>query len=170
MTAFEITRDLILLGVGLFGAGLSIFNYFQTKDRDRRKMRITMGTAMPTYPDGTIGRPHAQIEATNIGQRPITVSNIYIEVPNNGRMFPIDGNGFPGVPDTMLPATLSDGDTAHRCYAYIDIAQALQSSGRDATVTLTPVAEDSAGGVHKGEPWTTSPSELIKVGRPIKSS
>lgn len=170
MSTFEIARDVILLALALFGAGLSVFNYFQAKGRDRRKLLVKLSTAVPTFDDGRIGRPYARVEVTNIGHRAVTVSNLYIEVPNGGRMFPMDDHGLAGIPDTQLPVTLGDGDTAYRHYAYTEIAQALEASDRPGNVTLTPVADDTAGGVHRGEPWETTAADMFTQGRPIRSA
>lgn len=167
MTTFEITRDLILLGLALFGAGLSVFNFFHARERERRKVRVCMNTVTPAYDDGTVGRPHARIEATNIGHRDVTVTNIYIELPNGGKMFAMTRDGLPGVRDTALPITLSDGDVAYFHAAYVDLAEALLSSGRDESLPLTPVAEDTSGGIHRGKPWKISAAELFSIGQPI---
>ncbi|MEO5807883.1 hypothetical protein [Devosia sp.] len=169
MTAFEVIRDLVLLALGVFGAALSIFNYVQADRRERRTMRVAMNTVMPTYFDGTIGNPYVQIEATNTGHRPIAVTTMYILVPGGGKLVSMAGSTFPGVPDTGLPVTLTDGQSATKTYAYIDVARALSKSGRSTMVTLTPVAEDSSGGMHKGKPWTTSADEIERQSGPISS-
>lgn len=50
MTNFEISRDVILLALGLFGTGLSIFNYVDAKAKDRRQLKVTLSSAIPTGP------------------------------------------------------------------------------------------------------------------------
>lgn len=169
MTTFEIVRDLVLLALGLFGAALSIFNYVQAERREKRSVRVVMKTIMPTYFDGSIGAPHIQIEATNVGHRPVAITGISIMTPNGGRLVSMDGSSFPGVPDSALPATLGDGQSAQKTYAYIDVAQALARSGQETKVTLTPVAEDSSGGIHTGTPWEISADDMERNSGPISS-
>jgi pseudouridine-5'-phosphate glycosidase len=71
--------------------------------------------------------------------------------------------GFPGYKSTSLPAVLSDGATAITVMSYGDIAAALRGIGSGNNVKITPVAEDSLGGVHRGEPFDVDISEYEKM-------
>ncbi|RWX74437.1 hypothetical protein EPK99_24960 [Neorhizobium lilium] len=161
MTTFEVVRDVLLLGLGLFGTGLSIFNYIDAKSKDKRQIRVTLSSAIPTYHDGSLGLTYAKLEATNVGSRDVVVSSMFIEASRGGRLTSFEQGVFPGVADTILPTPLSDGHSAHRFYAYRDIGEALIGSGRTGKQTITPVCEDSSGAQHRGEPWEVTPEELL---------
>jgi hypothetical protein len=161
MTTFEVVRDVLLLGLGLFGAGLSIFNYLDAKSKDQRKIRVTLSTAIPTYQDGSLGLTYAKLEATNVGSRDVVVSSMFIEATPTGRLTAFDNGAFPGIADSTLPTALSDGRSAHRFYAYRDIGEALIKSGRTGKQIITPVCEDSSGAKHRGTPWEVDPQMLL---------
>ncbi|WP_322887000.1 hypothetical protein U8C36_12200 [Sinorhizobium medicae] len=161
MTTFEIVRDAVLLAISVFGAGLSVFNYWEAKQKDRRQIKVVMSTIAPVY-GSSIGPAHAKIEATNIGYRDVTVSSLYIELSNGTTLANLDF-GFPGLADTHLPMRLTDGETAHRSYSYAGIGEALLSSGRTSKQKIFPVCVDSSGGIYKGEAWDVDPNELARM-------
>jgi hypothetical protein len=72
-------------------------------------------------------------------------------------------SSIPGIPDTPLPATLSDGQTAFSIMSYEEIGNALLQSGRTGKVKLTPVCVDTAENVYHGEPWTVDPQEFLRM-------
>lgn len=158
MTTFEIVRDVATLAVAVFGAGLSIFNYWEAKQKDRRRIRVTMSTVTPVYGQ-SLGPTYAKLEATNVGHRDVTVSSLYIELSNGSTLANFD-NGFQGFPDTTLPIRLTDGESAYRTYSYSGIGEALISSGRKTKQKLVPVCVDSSGETHKGIAWEVDPNEF----------
>ena len=81
MTTFEIVRDAVLLAISVFGAGLSVFNYWEAKQKDRRQIKVVMSTITPVY-GNSLGPSHAKLEATNIGHRHVTVKSLYVELAN----------------------------------------------------------------------------------------
>jgi hypothetical protein len=66
-----------------------------------------------------------------------------------------------GMADTSLPITLSDGQSAQLFQSYRDIGQALLKHGRTGKTKLTPICEDSSGGIHRGEHWDVDPHEFM---------
>lgn len=75
---------------------------------------------IPTYTDGTLGSPFARVMATNLGQRPVTISRLTIELPGRQHFSPDVAVGL-------------DRSRLH-----------------GSKVKLTPIAEDSAGRGHRG--------------------
>lgn len=144
-----VAKDIGLFAIAAYGAALSTFNWRQAARRDKRSLDIRIRTAMPTY-GARLGPPWACIDATNSGSRPVTVHVLTFALPDGRRLFSMAGNGFPGLESTPLPATLPYGGTATAVMSYGDIAAALRSAGHDGIVSLTPVAEDSVGGIHRG--------------------
>lgn len=152
-------KDAVLFLLAIYGAALSTFNWRQAVRKERRAVRVTMSTVMPTQ-GNQVGPCFAKVEATNIGHRPVTITTLALELPSGGRMYAMVPHGFPFMPDTALPISLQDGQTAHVFHAYRDIAAALTQSGRTGKTKLIPVCEDSAGGVYRGKPWTVDPAEF----------
>lgn len=158
MTKFEIVRDVILLILALFGAGLSLFNYFDARKKERRVLTIKLGSALPVF--GTeLGATFVRLTATNTGSRPVTLVHLGLELDGGSRLGVLEANLMPGVEDTRLPVVLADGQQATIHVPYADIGQGLLSSGRTGKVRLTPVGEDSSGQRHVGKGWTVDPHE-----------
>jgi hypothetical protein len=74
------------------------------------------------------GPPYAKLEAINTGLRAVTVKAISLELPKGDRLISLSSNSFPGPADTLLPATLSDGQTAFLMVSYESIGKALLQS------------------------------------------
>ena len=129
--------------------------------RDRRAVRVTLGTAIPTM-GSNLGPSFMSVTVTNVGHRNVTVDSIGIRLPN-GLHFPGGlqlGEQF-GLRDTILPVKLADGDSAKVYYPYQGVAERLREHYLDDKgVKLTPACTDSAGREHSGEPWKVTPGEL----------
>jgi hypothetical protein len=115
------------------------------------------------YKDGRFGEPFKKIEATNFGQRPVTVKTLAFELPTGSRLNATASNAFPVLPGTPLPASLLDGESAHLFISYLYIACALHENKIFGTIKLTPVCEDSDGGIYKGKPRDVDPDELLQL-------
>ena len=118
---------------------------------------------MPTYDNGAVGAPYAKVEAVNTGHRAVTVKTISLELPKGGRLTPMSANTFPGMSDTPLPATLSDGQTAFMMMSYESIGKALLQKGIKRKIMLTPVCVDTADNVYRGQPWQVDPKEFTQM-------
>lgn len=161
-TTLSLAKDAVLFLLAIYGAVLSTFNWRQAVRKDKRVVDVRRSTAMPTY-GAKVGPFYARITATNIGHRPVTVTTISLELAGSARLAVLAGGGLPGVPDTQLPATLSDGQSAQVYFSYAEVGEALMRSGRTAKTKLTPVCEDSAGGTYRGEPWEVDPREIMRM-------
>jgi hypothetical protein len=159
---FTVTKEGVLFALAIYAAILSTWNWISAIRKDRRAVRVTVGTKMPVA-NGNAGAAWAHIEVTNIGQRPVTITMIAFEVEDRGRMFNMQSAGHPGMENTPLPITLADGHTARLHQAYADIGQALMARGLMGKSKITPVCEDSAGGIHRGEVWPVDPKELVSM-------
>lgn len=151
MTNFEIFRDLVLLFLGAFGAGLSIYNLAELRGRGVRRVRVFTETAMHTYHNGDIGPAFLKVTASNAGHRDVTLSNLGLEIPGKKTIALLESNTFLGDPDTRMPAKLSDGDLAYRYYSYSGISHALRTAGLKGRVSIRPFVVDTAGERHYGK-------------------
>jgi hypothetical protein len=161
---WSVAKDVLTAGAAIYGAALSSLNWWNARKKDRRAVLVTMDTAMPTYPDGSLGPPFARIQVVNTGHRVIRVESLSIEIPgSNRRIVPTAFNNFVGMPDTPLPVSLEDGETAHLMMSYDDVANGLEHAGLDGEIGLVPLCRDSVGGSYRGEPWKVSALELRRV-------
>lgn len=163
-TWFPVARDVVLFVIAIYGAVLSTFNWRQAVKKDRREITVSASTAMPTYGD-QLGPPYAKLEAVNTGHRVVTVKTLTFETASGARLAPMLTDRFPGMPDTKLPASLSDGQSAHLLLPYSDVAEALMGNGQTGKTKLTPVCVDSADNVYRGEPWEVDPQEFMRIGQ-----
>lgn len=139
---------------------LSLFNAFRHIWRERRVVRVTLITAIPTH-GAELGPSYACVTVTNIGHRNVTIEYIGIRMPS-GHHFPggLQLGGRFGLQDTWLPARLSDGDSAKAYFPYWGIGEQLRERyPLHKPVRLTPTCKDSAGGEHTGKPWKVTPSD-----------
>lgn len=156
-------KDVSLFFLALYGAALSTFNLRQAVRKERREIKVSLSTIIPTYANGDTGNCFAKIEATNVGHRPVTVTMIALELPTGTRMFPKAEHAVPGMPNSILPMPLSDGQSAYLSVSYGEIAAALLHSRISARIKLIPLCADSSGGIYKGSAWDVDPHELIKM-------
>lgn len=157
---FAIVKDVVLFLLAIYGAALSTFNWRQATRREKRIVKVRALTSTPVF-GGRLGQPFARLEAINIGHRPVTISSIAFELPGKRRVFSMTMDSFPGVEDTRLPATLSDGQTAHRHIPYREFARTLIDDGIAGKIKIYPICDDSAGNIHRGEPWEVDPKEML---------
>jgi hypothetical protein len=160
---FTITKEGVLFALAIYAALLSTWNLISAIRKDRRAIRVTAGSKIPVDANGQTGETWAHIEATNLGQRPVTVTMIAFEIDGGGRLFNMRAGHYPGMENTALPITLADGQSARLHQSYADIGQALISHGLTVKARITPICEDSAGGIHRGEAWDVDPRELVAM-------
>lgn len=156
-------KDIVLGALAIYGAVLSTINWRQAARREKRSIRVTLSSAMPAL-GGDLGSPFVRITATNSGHRSVTITTIALELPSGARMFAMSASRIPGLNDTQLPVAIADGQSAQVHLAYSDVGEALIRSGRGSgKVRLTPVCEDTVGGIYKGEAWDVDPAEFARM-------
>lgn len=155
-------KDVVLFVLAVYASILSTVNFRQTLQRDRRSIKVSLTTAMPTY-GSKLGPPFVRIQATNSGHHVVSVTTLTLELPDGKRLMPFAGNSLPGVPDTPLPVSLAEGERAFLHISYADVGGALIEAGLKQKMKLTPVCEDSVGGEYRGKSWTIDPVEFVKM-------
>ena len=160
---YDNIKDVVIFLLAIWGAVLSTINWRQNTDKNKRCIKVTASTAMPAYETGDLGDCYAEIKATNTGHRSVTVNRLFFELPDKATLVLISSQGLPGVSNPQFPVTLADGESVSCYISYRDIASALVNSNRSEKVRLTPVCEDSASGVYKGEAWDVDPAEFSKM-------
>lgn len=159
---WTLIKDAVLFVIAVYGALLSTFNWRQALKRDSRQITVTASSAMPTY-GRDVGPPFAKLEAVNTGQRAVTIKTIAFQLSSGARINPMQRDSFPLMADTELPATLTDGQSAHFFISYAAIGDVLLHHGHRKVTKLIPVAIDSANNVYKGEPWDVDPQEFVTM-------
>lgn len=160
-TWFPALKDVVLFALALWGAVLSTVNWWKASKRDQRQLKVDASTAM--LANDSLGAPYAQIKATNIGHRTVTVTSLWFELPGGAKLVSRAYSNLPGMTDTPLPASLSDGQSASLWLSYHDIGGTLIVQGL-ATARLTPACEDSAGQIHRGAAWNVNAREFVEMG------
>jgi hypothetical protein len=159
---FSNVKDVVIFLLAIYGAGLSTFNLIQAVRKERRTISVRYSTVIPTY-GSTLGRCFAKVEAVNAGHRPVTIKTLALELQSGAKLFSFQSDQLPGMPDTRLPAVLSDGATAHLFVPYADIAGALVNAGCAGKTPLRPYCEDTVGNEYRGDVWLADPAELARM-------
>ncbi|MGE4480568.1 hypothetical protein [Acidocella sp.] len=82
-----------------------------------------------------------KIEAINVGQRPVTISELALQAPNGRKL--VSYMPFrDAMPDTQLPKSLADGEMAAMSLSYKDIEAYVQQEGFASSAKLVPLATD----------------------------
>jgi hypothetical protein len=155
-------KDIVLFALAIYGAGLSTFNLIQSLRRERRQILVRVSTVMPEI-GGRLGQCFAKVEAVNTGHRPVTVTNLTLELSSGTRLLSLQFDRLPVFPDTRLPAVINDGQAAHVLIPYAEIGAALLQAGVREKTRLVPLCEDSVGHIHRGEPWELDPAEIARM-------
>ncbi|RWN47388.1 MAG: hypothetical protein EOS03_13670 [Mesorhizobium sp.] len=160
-TWFPELKDVVLFALALWGAALSTVNWWKTGRRDQRLIKVDLGSGMANVGPMS-GRAFAHFKVTNVGHRAVTVASIWLEIPKGKRMFSTSILNMPGMVDTPLPATLSDGQSAHLWMSYQSIGHAVADQGIE-SATLCAVCEDSSGKTHRSGSWAVNAAEFIDM-------
>jgi hypothetical protein len=158
---FPELKDVVLFALSLWGAVLSTITWRKNAGRDRRSVSVQALPAFADdYPDGRTGPSFVLIQATNIGHRDVTITNMGFELPDKRWLLVMDMNNIPGHINTQLPATLKDGQIASVGYLFQDLGSDLRRGGSDKT-SLRPFCLDSIGAVHRGQSMPVSAIDLL---------
>ncbi|QJE74434.1 hypothetical protein HHL28_16355 [Aerophototrophica crusticola] len=150
-------KDIILLLLALWGAGLSTFNFLKIIQKEKRKLDVQF--RHPSSMNGAhSGCQHLEVKVINNGHRPVTVNQIYILLPHAKKLLTLN-DAIPSLVDTKLPAKLEDGASAAKCYTYQSIGQALIHE-KIKKVKIYPACEDSTGKIHRGKALKVNAEEL----------
>src|SRR5208283_4028744 len=163
-------KDVGTFLLALNGAALSTFNWLQAVKKDRRQVSVSISTLVPTYSNGSLGEPYAQIKVVNKGHRQVTIESITLELPNNQRLHNFSSSDIIENQSTSLPVSLADGQVATKIFSYEGIAIAIGRYGNLSPVILKPVCVDSVGGAYYGDPWRVNPRELLTVSNTLSQN
>lgn len=86
--SFSVAKDVVLAVVAVYGSVLATFNYCQGKRKDQRNVVVDFSTVLPAY-GPVLGDCFVKVAAINGGQRPVTITNIALCLPDRKRLFPI---------------------------------------------------------------------------------
>jgi hypothetical protein len=127
--------------IGIYGALLATATFVQNVRKNRRGWKIKTGSAF-----STCGGPiFLSITFVNEGHRPITVNQMTVELPSRNWMASVDDQ----MPNSRLPITLSDSQSATVYFEYDSIRSALQRT-KARTTKITPVVIDASSRVYRG--------------------
>ncbi|MGE0653266.1 MAG: hypothetical protein AB7P12_16205 [Alphaproteobacteria bacterium] len=156
---FPQAKDVLLLGIAVWGAALSTFNWWTARSKEARYVKVNTGTRFVTYDDGSFGPAFISIQAVNAGHRPVKIDFLAFELPDRRRLITIERNMFAGAPDTTLPVTLADGETASLHIPYAEIGKGLLRLGIK-KAKIYPIAIDTIGTRYRGGAWKVDAEEV----------
>ncbi len=141
------------LVLAVWGAALSTFNTFYSWRKERPKMRATRSPEFARGGAG-LGPPRSKLAIANVGQRPVLVTELRIELPD-GRRPSIDAVLHAYLASEKLPKRLQDGEEVSVVVHHFDLAEALRSRdwGFKGVITITPIWIGSIGRPYRGYPW-----------------
>lgn len=148
-------KEVITLGIAAYGAALSTYNLFQALQRDRKRVKVTMNTAMYVY-GGDLGPAMIGIEVVNVGHRPVSVSAPSLELKNGRKVALIGSDGF-----NEFPRQLTDGASAAVRVRYRHVAEALANAGYPDQTEIRPVCTDTTGKSFYGKSWRVNVPEWL---------
>ncbi|MFI0847767.1 hypothetical protein [Mesorhizobium sp. IMUNJ 23232] len=159
---FGPSKDVVLLVLAVWGAALSTFNWWSARSKESRRIKVWLTTKIPTYTSGEMGHPFVCVEAVNVGHRPVKIDYLAVELPDGRTLLPMFHNELPGMPNTKLPVTLGDGESAILAFPYSEVGHGLRQIGVERT-RIRPLATDTAGNKHRGKSWKVTASEMIEA-------
>jgi hypothetical protein len=135
-----------------------VLKAFHSLLNHKPKLLVAVEAVSPVGTDDADGT-FVRISATNIGQRPIRVTSLTVELLGTKTLAdcpPV----LSGCPDTPMPATLAPGEVAHVTLDLRDIADRLLELGAWTVSRLYGQCTDSSGGIHRSKPWSFTPNPL----------
>ena len=140
---WEALKDYVLFGLAIYAAVLSSLNWWQSRRKDRRTLRVTLKRGVVRIGDGHSA--FAVIEAVNTGHRTISITRLTAELPNKKQIELTRSSAI--FLNTPLPATLGDGDIA----------------GYKDTITICALAEDSIGNIYRSDTHEVNLGQLMNL-------
>lgn len=70
---FQISKDLVVFGIAILGAGLGVLNYWRSIEKDKVKLKVTPSLYVANRQSGLC------IEVVNLGFVPVTITAISLE-------------------------------------------------------------------------------------------
>jgi hypothetical protein len=141
------TGETVTAIVAIYGALLSTYTFVAHQIEKKPKMRVKISTGLSFMPDGTASPSMVYLTASNIGQRPITLSSYGFQLPNKMTMF--SPRLLPWV--QPLPHELLPG-TSYRMSLYASaLAQSAKEQGYSQKVILIGWYEDAVSRKYKSK-------------------
>ena len=156
---WEALKDYVLFGLAIYAAVLSSLNWWQSRRKDRRTLRVTLKRGVVRIGDGHSA--FAVIEAVNTGHRTISITRLTAELPNKKQIELTRSSAI--FLNTPLPATLGDGDIATSHVALVDMVEAFRLNGYKDTITICALAEDSIGNIYRSDTHEVNLGQLMNL-------
>lgn len=132
--------------LALYGALLSSLVFWKEHEKSKRKLKITMKHGFLTYGNGGTSDNHLMLEASNDGHKPVTISSVSIELPNNRKLAFANPEGT-----HKLPHELTEGKSITTWYPLKHLETNLIESGFSKDVYVKATFTDQTGKNHKSK-------------------
>jgi hypothetical protein len=130
----------VAIWIALYGAVLSTYNLARAWWSDRKRVRVTMGFAFYVFPGGGgAGETLINLEAVNLGSRPVTVSAPCLRFAREDLVL-FRADGFHD-----FPKELTDGASGAVRMPVRLLAESLDAKGHSGMITIRPVCKETTG-------------------------
>ena len=141
---FDATKDLIIFGVALLGAGLGVLNYWRVVDREKVRLRV-----VPQGYFSSSGESGICVDVVNLSAFPVTVSQVAFDLRGGNQIFiilPTTAYGGKNAPQRLEPrASFTTHFSAgkERCGAFADVTHVFAKTACGAKFTGTTLFLES---------------------------
>lgn len=132
--------------VAVYGAALSTYIFISNRRERKRQVKVTMSLAvLGTSPEVT---DIVALTAANPGSRPVTLTGVTVEMPDENKYVLFKPGG-----DVSLPYTLEDGKNCTQWLKTRGLAEWLRKEGHSGVVRLVGVFRDAVGTRYHSSPF-----------------
>jgi hypothetical protein len=135
----ELVLGSIVAAVAVYGAALSTMTYRAQRHQHRARIRVSVSNGLPVL-GGRVGKPQLQIEATNIGERPVVFEAAGYKLPRKGESLALIDPSLRTLP--QFPCELPPHQSGMLAEDMGDIAGSLARAGYVGRVRLVGFFRD----------------------------
>ena len=135
----EVVLGSIVAAVAVYGAALSTMTYRAQRHQHRARIRVSVSHGFPVL-GGQVGWPQLQIEATNIGERPVMLKAAGYKLPRKGESLALIDPSLRTIP--QFPCELPPHQSGMLAEDMADVAGSLARAGYIGRVRLVGFVRD----------------------------
>lgn len=157
MTGLQVTFAIVTAALALYGAVLSTYNTIHERRRRKPQLAVTFSHGLIGYGGGGASPALLILGAGNSGERPVTISSAYLDIPCRKQSMFGMWHGEVELPHQLLPG--------EGCQLYIEqatVARELVRIGLSGRVTLVAAFHDQIGNTYRSRPMEFGIEEALK--------
>jgi hypothetical protein len=156
----EVVLGSIVAAVAIYGAALSTMTYRAQRHQRRAMIRVSVASGFPVL-GGRVGEPQLQIEATNIGERPVVLEAAGYKLPRKGDSLALIDPSLRTLP--QFPCELPPHQSGMLAEDMADIASSLARAGYVGRVRLVGFVRDQEDTEYLAKPLDFDVNEWLRL-------